>query len=194
MKKYLNEKNLNFIAHVATSYGGFNILTAVDLCIDEWYLGNPINEDLRYGAVPKVAKIEFNKLLFGKEYNSIGKTHQSEIMVGSLNEFFKEYIAPKYILLQKFTYDFLFDLEKNDPADVYKPGLTDWDYEDYKINHSEQIVDLVRDDITDWHFGFDVKETLEEEKIEKISKPIETTKVTTKKSTKKKATTKKAKK
>ena len=45
MKKYLNEKNLNFIAHVATSYGGFNILTAVHLCIDEWYLGNPIDED-----------------------------------------------------------------------------------------------------------------------------------------------------
>ena len=191
MKKYLNEKNLNFIAHVATSYGGFNILTAVDLCIDEWYLGNPINEDLRYGGVPKVAKLEFNKLLFGKEYNSIGKTHQSEIMVDSLNEFFKEYIAPKYLLLQKFTYDFLNDLEKNDQADVFKPGLTDWDYEDYKINHSEQIVDLVRDDITDWHFGFDVKETLEEEKIEKISKPIEPTKVTTNKSTKKKAATKK---
>ena len=194
MKKYLNEKNLNFIAHVATSYGGFNILTAVDLCIDEWYLGNPINEDLKYGGVPKVAKLEFNKLLFGKEYNSIGKTHQSEIMVDSLNEFFKEYIAPKYLLLQKFTYDFLNDLEKNDQADVYKPGLTDWDYEDYKINHSEQIVDLVRDDITDWHFGFDVKETHEEEKIEKISKPIEPTKVTTNKSTKKKAATKKPKK
>lgn len=35
---------------------------------------------------------------------------------------------------------------------------------------------------------------LEEEKIEKISKPIEPKKVTTKKSTKKKAATKKAKK
>ena len=42
MKKYLNEKNLNFIAHIAISYGCFNILTAVDLCIDKWYLSNPI--------------------------------------------------------------------------------------------------------------------------------------------------------
>jgi hypothetical protein len=186
MKKYLNEKNLNFIAHVATSYEGFNILTAVDLCIDEWYLGNPINEDLKYGGV---AKLEFNKLLFGKEYNSIGKTHQSGVMVNSLTEFFNEYIAPKYLLLQKFTYHFLNQLEKNEPEEVYKPGLTDWGYADYKINHSEQIVDLVRDDITDWHFGFALKETLEKEKIEKISKSIEK-----KVATKKKATTKKSKK
>jgi len=186
MKKYLNEKNIYFIAHVATSNECFNSMKAIDLCIDEWYLGNSINEDVKYRGA---AKYEFNKLLFGRDFTSKGKTHQSEIMVNALTEFFELYIAPKYILLQKFTYNFLNNLEKNDVEDVFKSGLSFLDYDYYKMQHNDDIIDLVRDKITDWHFGFEIKDPLYEEEVEIVSKPIEK-----KVATKKKATTKKSKK
>jgi len=61
MKKYLNEKNINFVADLATNYdNGFNLKNAVELCIDEWYLGNPIDEHPEFGGV---AKEQFNRNL-----------------------------------------------------------------------------------------------------------------------------------
>ena len=57
------------------------------------------------------------------------------------------------------------------------------------MQHNDDIIDLVRDKITDWHFGFEIKDPLYEEEVEIVSKPIEK-----KVATKKKATTKKSKK
>ena len=54
MKKYLNEKNLNFVAHLAKNFeNGFNLRNAVELSIDEWYLGNPIDEHPEFGGVAR---------------------------------------------------------------------------------------------------------------------------------------------
>lgn len=188
MKKYLNENNLKFVAHVATNIEGFHLLTAINLCIDEWYLGNPINENLKNKGI---AKDEFTKLLFGKEYNTIGKTYQSEIMVRTLVEFFEDHIAPKYILIQKFVYDYLDKLKYNDPFNVYIPGM-DSEYLDFKIEHHEELLDLIRDVITDWHFGFDDKQYLSIEPAQ--IKETKVVKKVTKKSTTKKITSKNAKK
>ena len=150
MEKYLNEKNIMFVAHIATGPEGFNLLTSIELCIDEWYLGNPIKEDIRYNSV---AKDEFSKLLFGNMYKLNGVSRHSEILTNSLLEFFKEYIAPKHIQIQKITYDYLYSI-KNNPEKVYVPG-TENDYKEFKIEHFEEIIDLVRDIITDWNFGFE---------------------------------------
>lgn len=151
MKKLINEKNLKFVAHVATSIEGFHLLTAVELAIDEWYLGNPINEDLKYNGV---AKDEFKSLLFGKEYNTNGKTYQSEIMVKTLIEFFEDHIASKYIEIQKFVYDYLDNLKSNNKQSVFIPG-TDFEYGEFHMEHVDELLDLIRNVITDWHFGFD---------------------------------------
>jgi hypothetical protein len=153
MKKYLNEKNLNFVAHVATNIDGFNLLKAIDLCIDEWYLGNSINEKNKYRSA---ARFEFNKLLFGIDYNSTGKTYQTELMINSLGAFFEEYIAPKYLEIQKTAYAYLDDLKQNEPDKIYVPG-SDWEFLDFKIEHEEELLDIIRDVITDWNFGFEIK-------------------------------------
>lgn len=145
MKK-LNEKNLNFIAHVATSIENFHLLTAIDLCIDEWYMGNLIEKEIKHGSA---AYTEFEKKAIGK--------HQSVIMNDCLREFFEVYIAPKYILIQKYVYDYLNKLEKKETDSVFKPG-THNEYDEYKIEHHLELMDLIRDNITDWHFGFEVKE------------------------------------
>jgi hypothetical protein len=170
MKKHLNEKNLKFIAQVATSAEGFNLLTAVQLCIDEWYLGNPINERPAYKSV---ARSEFNKLLFGKKFNTIGESHQSELMINALGEFFEEYIAPKYVLLQKFTYNFLDNLKQDEPDDIYRSNVSGWTYDDYKLNHWEQIIDLVKGEITDWSFGFDDNDEAKVESKGKVNTEVE---------------------
>jgi hypothetical protein len=155
MKKYLNEKNLKFVANLATEFeNGFNLRTAVELCIDEWYLENPIDENPEFGGV---ARDEFNRLLFGNEYNSRGKTTMSEIMVNTLSEFFFEYIGPKYYLIQKATYKYLDYLKNGSLEYVYTPEYhTGWSFEEYKERHSFQILCIVKGKITDWKFGFDI--------------------------------------
>ena len=200
MKKYLNDKNLNFVAHVATSIEGFHLLKAIDLCIDEWYLGNPINENNKYNSA---ARLEFNKLLFGDKYNSTGKTHQTELMINSLGAFFEQYIAPKYLEIQQTVYAYLDDLKQNEPDRIFMPG-TDWEFLDFKIEHQEELMDIIRDVITDWNFGFEVKdesdieeinticyyEDTAEQKVEKMP-VVKTTKKTTANTKKKETTSKK---
>ena len=190
MKKYLNDKNLNFVAHVATSIEGFHLLKAIDLCIDEWYLGNPINENNKYNSA---ARLEFNKLLFGDKYNSTGKTHHTELMINSLGAFFEQYIAPKYLEIQQTVYAYLDDLKQNEPDRIFMPG-TDWEFLDFKIEHQEELMDIIRDVITDWNFGFEVKDESDIEEINTICYYEDTTKQkvekmpvvkTTKKATKK---------
>lgn len=154
MKKYLNDKNLNFVAHLATNFdNGFNLRNAVELCIDEWYLGNPIDEHPEFGGV---ARNQFNRSLLGKQYNEYGNTDVSEIMVSALGEFFKEYIGPKYHLIQKVTYKYLDYLKSKSLENIYTSEyFTPWSFKEYKDDHSFQILCLVKGTITDWKFGFD---------------------------------------
>ena len=200
MKKYLNDNNLKFVAHVATGIDGFNLLKAIDLCIDEWYLGNPINEHNKYHSA---ARSEFNNLLFGAKYNSNGETHQTELMINTLGDFFEKYIAPKYLEIQQAVYAYLDDLKKNDSDRIYTPG-TDWDYLDFKVEHHDELLDLIRDVITDWNFGFEVKYENDFEEINTICEYTDASKTLVekipiskpskkiiKKSTKKKAATSK---
>jgi hypothetical protein len=196
MKKYLTDKNLNFVAHVATSIEGFNLSNAIDLCIDEWYLGNPINEKNKYKSA---ARSEFNKLLFGDKYNSTGKTHQSDLMINSLGAFFEQYIAPKYLKIQETVYAYLDDLKQNEPDRIFMPG-TDWEFLDFKIEHQDELMDKIRDVITDWNFGFEIKDEDDIEEINIVCKYLDNSEViknpentSVKKTTKKKAPTNKKK-
>ena len=154
MKKYLNEKNLNFVAHLATNFeNGFNLRKAVELCIDEWYLGNPIDEHPEFGGV---ARNQYNKLLLGKDYNQYGNTSVSEIMVSALGEFFKEYIGPKYHLIQKATYKYLDYLKSKSLENIYTSDyFTLWSFKEYKDDHTHQILCLIIGKITDFKFGFE---------------------------------------
>ena len=162
MKKCLNEKNLNFVANLATNYeNGFNLRKAVELCIDEWYLGNPIDDHPEFGGV---ARDEYNRSLLGKDYNQYGKTDESEIMVNALGEFFKEYIGPKYHLIQKATYKYLDYLKNESLENIYTSEFfTLWSFKEYKDDHSFKILCLVKGKITDWKFGFDDDEDLEDD-------------------------------
>jgi hypothetical protein len=113
-------------------------------------------------------------------------------MIHALGDFFEEYIAPKYVILQKFTYDFLDNLKLNEPDDLYMNNDSGWTYDDFKFNHFEQIIDRIDGVITDWSFGFETKEDLEVEEIETICHPIENPETFIEKTPAKKAAAKKS--
>lgn len=153
MNKNLNEGNLLIVANIATQIDGFNLLAAISLCIDEWYLSNPIMETVKYASP---AKEEFNNLVLGREYNSLKKTHHTHLMTKCLIEFFETYIAPKYTEIQQAVYNYLDNLKETQPERIYTAG-SDYEYEEFKIEHDEELLDLIRDKIIDWNFGFEVK-------------------------------------
>ena len=125
-------------------------------------------------------------LLFGPP--GLGKTTLSHIIAAELGVNLRQTSGP-VLEKPKDLAALLTNLEKNDVEDVFKSGLSFLDYDYYKMQHNDDIIDLVRDKITDWHFGFEIKDPLYEEEVEIVSKPIEK-----KVATKKKATTKKSKK
>ncbi len=153
MKKNLNEQNLLFIANIATQIDGFHLLSAISLCIDEWYLGNPILETVKGTSS---AKEEFNNLVLGKEYNVLKKTHHTHLLTKCLIEFFETYIAPKYVEIQKSVYEYLDNLKESQPDEIYSPG-SEFPYDGFKMEHEQQLLDMIRDNITDWNFGFEAK-------------------------------------
>lgn len=153
MNKNLNEDNLVIVANIATQIDGFHLMTAVSLCIDEWYLGNPILENVKYGGPPKE---EFNNLVLGREYNFHKKSYHTYLMTKCLIEFFENYIAPKYTEIQKSVYNYLDHLKETQPEKIYNAG-SEYEYVGFKVEHEEELLELIRDKITDWNFGFEVK-------------------------------------
>ena len=153
MNKNLNKDNLLFVANIATQIGGFNLMAAISLCIDEWYLSNPVMETVKYFGP---AKEEFNNLILGKEYNFLKKTHHTHLMTKCLIEFFETYISPKYTEIQKKVYKYLDHLKETQPERIYIAG-SECEYGEFKMEHEEELLDLIRDNITDWNFGFEVK-------------------------------------
>jgi|LauGreDrversion4_2_1035121.scaffolds.fasta_scaffold27075_2 hypothetical protein len=153
MNKNLNADNLLIVANIATQIDGFHLLAAISLCIDEWYLSNPIMENVKYASP---AKEEFNNLVLGKEYNSLKKTHHTHLMTECLIEFFEIYIAPKYVEIQETVYKYLDYLKETEPERIYVAG-SEFEYSEFKIEHEEELLDLIRNNLTDWNFGFEVK-------------------------------------
>jgi hypothetical protein len=153
MNKNLNEDNLLFVANIATQIDGFHLLAAVELCVDEWYLKSPILETVKHHSP---AKEEFNNLVLGKEYNFLKKTHHTHLMTKCLIEFFETYIAPKYREIQKKVYKYLDDLEETQPEKIYIAG-SELEYLGFKMEHVDELLELIRNNITDWNFGFEVK-------------------------------------
>ena len=77
-------------------------------------------------------------------------------MVNALGEFFKEYIGPKYHLIQKATYKYLDFLKGKSLENIYTSDyFTPWSCKEYKDDNTHHIISLIKGKITDFKFGFD---------------------------------------